>query len=108
MLGEDIARSSVRDRREHGIGYIPQDRHREGLLLSAPLWENAALGHQTLPPFSTGSGSTGRGHAKRPSHIRREFDVRTPDVDVAAHALSGGNQQKLIVGREMIGQPDRA
>jgi general nucleoside transport system ATP-binding protein len=105
LLGVDITLSPVRERRENGIGYIPQDRHREGLLLSAPLWENAALGHQTRPPFASGPWINRPGAKERTELIRREFDVRTPDVDVAAHALSGGNQQKLIVGREMTAEP---
>ena len=105
LLGVDITLSPVRERRENGIGYIPQDRHREGLLLSAPLWENAALGHQTRPPFASGPWINRPGAKERTELIRREFDVRTPDVDVAAHALSGGNQQKLIVGREMTAGP---
>ena len=49
-----------------------------------------------------------RRRASAPSEIVEEFDVRTPGVDVAALALSGGNQQKLIVGREMIGEPEGA
>jgi simple sugar transport system ATP-binding protein len=105
LMGEDITLSPVRHRRENGIGYIPQDRHREGLLLSAPLWENAALGHQTQRPFATGPWIDRSGARERTEVIRHEFDVRTPDVNVAAHALSGGNQQKLIVGREMTADP---
>jgi simple sugar transport system ATP-binding protein len=105
MLGEDITRSSVRHRRENGIGYIPQDRQREGLLLSAPLWENAALGHQTKAPFSHGFWMDREGMRNATEHIREAFDVRTPNIDVPAHALSGGNQQKLIVGREMSANP---
>ncbi len=105
MEGSDITRASVRDRRQRGIGYIPQDRQREGLLLSAPLWENAALGHQTRPPFAKGPWIDREGARRRTEEIRRDFDVRTPDVNVPAHALSGGNQQKLIVGREMAAQP---
>jgi general nucleoside transport system ATP-binding protein len=105
MLDEDITNSSVRHRREHGLGYIPQDRQREGLLLSAPLWENAALGHQTLKPFSNGFWMDRDGMRDATEHIRTAFDVRTPNIDVAAHALSGGNQQKLIVGREMSANP---
>ncbi len=105
MLGEDITRSSVRHRREHGLGYIPQDRQREGLLLSAPLWENAALGHQTTRPFSNGFWMDREGMRGATEHIREAFDVRTPNIDVAAHTLSGGNQQKLIVGREMAANP---
>jgi simple sugar transport system ATP-binding protein len=105
LMGEDITLSPVRHRREKGIGYIPQDRHREGLLLSAPLWENAALGHQTQRPFAKGPWIDRSGARERTEVIRHEFDVRTPDVNVAAHALSGGNQQKLIVGREMTADP---
>jgi len=105
LMGEEITLIPVRERREKGIGYIPQDRHREGLLLPAPLWENAALGHQTQEPFTSGPFIDRDGAKSRTEHIRQEFDVRTPNVEVAAHALSGGNQQKLIVGREMTAGP---
>ena len=105
LLGQDITHSSVRFRREHGVGYIPQDRQAEGLLLQAPLWENAALGHQTRAPFCHGFWMDREGMRTATEHIRKAFDVRTPNIDVAAHALSGGNQQKLIVGREMSANP---
>ncbi len=105
MLGEDITRRSVRHRREHGLGYIPQDRQHDGLLLSAPLWENVALGHQTVPPFSHGFWMSRDGMRAETTRVTERFDVRTPNIDVAAHALSGGNQQKLIVGREMAAGP---
>jgi len=105
LLGEDVTTASVRHRREAGLGYVPQDRHREGLLLDAPLWENAALGHQTKPPFSKGFWIDRAGARKRTEEIRGEFDVRSPNVDVSARALSGGNQQKLIIGREMTANP---
>lgn len=106
LLGNDITSASVRDRREGGLGYVPQDRHREGLLLDAPLWENAALGHQTSPPYAKGFWIDRDGARKQTQMIREEFDVRTPNVDVSARALSGGNQQKLIIGREMSADPD--
>ena len=106
LLGNDITHASVRRRREAGIGYVPQDRHHEGLLLEAPLWENAALGHQTKAPFSSGPWFNRAGARERMEHIREQFDVRTPDVEVSAHALSGGNQQKLIIGREMSASPE--
>ncbi|MGH1491093.1 MAG: ABC transporter ATP-binding protein [Acidimicrobiales bacterium] len=101
LQGDDITGRSVRQRRESGIGYVPQDRHHEGLLLDAPLWENAALGHQTKPPYSNGFWMNRAGARRQTEAIRSEFDVRSPSVDVAARALSGGNQQKLILGREM-------
>ncbi|HEX6947678.1 MAG TPA: ABC transporter ATP-binding protein [Acidimicrobiia bacterium] len=103
--GTDITRLSVRQRRELGLGYIPQDRHREGLLLPSPIWENAALGHQTRRPFAKGIWIDRVGARARTEEIIAEFDVRTPGVDTPAHALSGGNQQKLIVGREMVAEP---
>ncbi len=105
LMGQDITRWPVRNRREAGIAYVPQDRTTEGLLLNSPLWENAALGHQTKPPFSKGWWFDRKGARRRTEEIRTEFNVKTPNVDVAAHALSGGNQQKLIVGREMTSDP---
>jgi len=105
LEGVDITRESVRHRREMGLGYVPQDRHEEGLLLDAPLWENAALGHQTAPPFSKNVWIDRDGARTRTGEIREEFDVRSPNVDVSARALSGGNQQKLIIGREMSADP---
>ncbi|MCP4307413.1 MAG: ABC transporter ATP-binding protein [bacterium] len=92
----------TRQRREAGIGYIPEDRTRRGLLAGFPLWENAMLGQQSMEPYVRNGFWIQREAAR--SHtgkIVEQFDVRTPSVDVAAHALSGGNQQKLIVGREM-------
>jgi simple sugar transport system ATP-binding protein len=106
IKGLDVADQDVRQRREAGLAYVPEDRHREGLLLVAPLWENAALGHQTMAPFSKGIWIDRAGARERTELIRREFDVRTPNVDVPAHALSGGNQQKLVVGREMSSEPE--
>jgi general nucleoside transport system ATP-binding protein len=105
LIGEDITHWPVRERREAGIGYVPQDRTSEGLLLNSPLWENAALGHQTQRPFVKGWWFDRKGARQRTEEIREEFNVKTPNIDVAAHALSGGNQQKLIIGREMTSDP---
>ena len=104
----EITKSDVRHRRENGLGYIPQDRQHEGLLLTAPLWENAALGSQTRSPFATGLRNwffSRKGSRRRTEEICDEFDVRTPNIEVAAHALSGGNQQKLLVGKELLSNP---
>ena len=105
LLGEDITRASVRRRREAGVGYVPEDRHEEGLLLSSPLWENAALGHQTKAPYGSRWWLNRDGARDQTERIRETFDVRTPNIDVSAHALSGGNQQKLILGRELTSDP---
>jgi simple sugar transport system ATP-binding protein len=103
--GRPLSDMSTRDRREAGVGFIPEDRHRHGLLLDAPLWENRVLGHQSRPPLERG-GLINRGFARQDTErIITEYDVRTPGPDVLARALSGGNQQKLIVGREMSSDP---
>jgi simple sugar transport system ATP-binding protein len=101
----DISRWGTRQRREAGIGYIPEDRQRYGLLLDASLWENRMLGHQTSPPNAKGVLLDIAGAKRDTERIIEEYDVRTPGIDVPADALSGGNQQKLIVGREMSHQP---
>lgn len=105
LLGEDISDWEVRRIREAGVGYIPEDRHRQGLLLDAPLWENRMLGHQTQAPASARGLLTPAAAKADTERIVREYDVRTPGIDVTVGSLSGGNQQKLIVGREMSHQP---
>jgi simple sugar transport system ATP-binding protein len=95
----------VRRRREAGIGYVPEDRHRRGLLPDAPLWENAMLGHQTQPPYARGPWLNRSGAREATTRIVSSFDVRTPGIDTSARALSGGNQQKLVIGREMQAGP---
>nr|WP_188276574.1 ABC transporter ATP-binding protein [Streptomyces sp. CBMA152] len=101
----DISHAPTRKRRESGVGYIPEDRHRHGLLLEAPLWENRILGHVTERPNSKGGLLDNRAARVDTERIVREYDVRTPGIDVTAASLSGGNQQKLIVGREMSHTP---
>jgi len=103
--GVDISGWSTRRRREGGIGYVPEDRHRQGLLLSASLWENRVLGHQGRKPARRGPWIDRRAARADTERIVRDYDVRTPGVQVPAFALSGGNQQKLVVGREMSGDP---
>ncbi|MGW9118024.1 ABC transporter ATP-binding protein [Streptomyces sp. NPDC055663] len=103
--GADISRTPTRKRREDGMGVIPEDRHRHGLLLEAPLWENRILGHVTERPNSKGAFLDLKGARADTERIVREYDVRTPGIDVTAASLSGGNQQKLIVGREMSHAP---
>jgi len=105
LLGEDVTAWPTLRRRERGIAYIPEDRHRHGLLLEAPLWENRMLGHQNRRPNAKGPWIDRAGARRDTRRIVEEYDVRTPGIDVTASALSGGNQQKLIVGREMSGEP---
>lgn len=103
--GADISRTPTRKRREDGMAVIPEDRHRHGLLLEAPLWENRILGHVTERPNSKGAFLDLKAARADTERIVREYDVRTPGIEVTAASLSGGNQQKLIVGREMSHSP---
>jgi simple sugar transport system ATP-binding protein len=105
LAGDDVTKETTLHRRERGIGYIPEDRTRYGLLETLPLWANRILGYQSRPPIARGlliNPAAARADTER---IVAEFDVRTPSVDVPAAALSGGNQQKLVVGRELSGEP---
>jgi simple sugar transport system ATP-binding protein len=105
LVGRDMTAWGTRRRREAGIGVVPEDRQRHGLLLDFPLWENRILGFQTREPCVKGELIDRTGARKDTERIVREYDVRTPSIDTLARALSGGNQQKLIVGREMSGTP---
>jgi simple sugar transport system ATP-binding protein len=106
LHGQDVTHVATRERRAMGVGYIPEDRQRDGLVLPAPLWENIILGHQAQEPVAKGVWIDRAGARRRTEEIVANFDVRTPGVDVAAYALSGGNQQKLVVGREMMAEPE--
>jgi simple sugar transport system ATP-binding protein len=101
----DITEADVRQIREAGVGYIPEDRHRHGLLLDAPLWENMILGHQTQAPNVKGPLIDAKAARADTEQVVAQYDVRTPSIRVTAGSLSGGNQQKLIVGREMSHTP---
>jgi simple sugar transport system ATP-binding protein len=103
--GVDITSQHTRERRDGGIGYIAEDRQKDGLVMPFALWENAALGHQHRPPYAKGPWMNVAGAKKQTDTIVEEFDVRTPSIEVPAFTLSGGNQQKLIVGREMTAEP---
>jgi general nucleoside transport system ATP-binding protein len=105
LSGEDVTTWSTRRRREAGCGFVPEDRQRHGLVTTWSLWENRVLGHQTRTPNRSGPLIDRAGAKADTRRIVQEYDVRTPSIDVLASALSGGNQQKLIVGREMSGNP---
>ncbi|HTX71505.1 MAG TPA: ABC transporter ATP-binding protein [Rectinemataceae bacterium] len=106
LLGEDIADFDVRMRREKGMAHIPEDRHKYGLLLPFSLADNFVLGTHYKKPYVSGMKTQLRRvineHAKQ---LITEFDVRTPSEQTPAHALSGGNQQKVIIAREMSAHP---
>jgi simple sugar transport system ATP-binding protein len=116
--GRNIARLGARARRELGIAHIPEDRHRRGLLLDFDLAENSILGDHYRKPAVAGLGNVflnDRGIRGRALEVIKDFDVRPANPDLPARSLSGGNQQKLIIGREfglkpkllLVSQPTR-
>ena len=103
--GSSIDALSVAHRHDLGIGLIPEDRQRQSLMMTSPLWENRILGHQRSKPVMRGFVIDKKATIESTRTIMEEFDVRAPGPDTLAAALSGGNQQKFIVGREMSKAP---
>src|SRR4029079_6822729 len=106
--GKNITRAGARSRRELGIADIPEDRHRRGLLLDFTLAENSILGVHYRPPIAAGVGGVFLDESaihQRVTGIIKNFDVRPPNEMLPAKSLSGGNQQKLIIGREFHVDP---
>ncbi len=105
--GENCAGLPARRLKELGIGHVPEDRHRRGLLLDFDLADNSILGTHYRPPIARqGLGLLDeRAVATKTDRVITEFDVRPPDADLPARVLSGGNQQKLVIGREFDIQP---
>jgi general nucleoside transport system ATP-binding protein len=106
--GKDVSGLSARERRARGIAHVPEDRHRRGLLLDFGLGENAILGSDDRPPVAVGPGRSWLNLdaiRRKTEKILKDFDVRPPDPELTARALSGGNQQKLILGREVEHSP---
>ena len=104
-----------RERKRRGIAHIPEDRHRRGLLLSFDLAANSILGVHRDQPISGAFLLNEDVIVERAQRLVREYDVRPPNIVLPARALSGGNQQKLIVAREfdinprlvLVSQPTR-
>jgi general nucleoside transport system ATP-binding protein len=95
----DLARLTVKQRGDAGLSHIPEDRHERGLILEYSVAENLILGQQHR--FSRrGLLDTNRIAQNARDQIRR-FDIRPADASLPARALSGGNQQKIVIAREM-------
>jgi len=115
LEGKSISNLDARDRKRRGIAHIPEDRHRRGLLLSFDLSGNSILGVHRERPISGPLLLNREVIEERAGRLVREFDVRPPNISLPSSALSGGNQQKLIVAREfdikpkllLVAQPTR-
>ena len=105
--GEDITSLSIKDRNDRGLGHIPEDRQKRGLVLGAPLTTNMVIKDFDRPPFSRKGLLDQESIREYSASIVKEFDVRSGEgIDSLAGKLSGGNQQKAIIGREVTKDPD--
>jgi simple sugar transport system ATP-binding protein len=100
LLGEDITRSTPRQITELNTAHVPEDRQRDGLVLSFPVSDNLVLNNYYLPPFTKGVVMQQDAIQENAVTLIQEFDIRTPGASTNAGTLSGGNQQKVIVARE--------
>lgn len=104
--GEEITHLPVKKMRDAGIGVIPEDRLEEGLIQAFEVKENLILGLQRHKPFSSGFFINWKAVRENANNLIKTFDIRTPNISHEARLLSGGNQQKVIVAREIFHAPD--
>jgi ABC-type uncharacterized transport system ATPase subunit len=100
LLGKPVRHTSPRAIIERGVAHIPENRQKHGLILSFPLHDNLVLCNYYLPPFAKGVALQQQVINANGEKLIKQFDIRTPNVFVNASTLSGGNQQKVIIGRE--------
>ena len=106
LEGRDLAGRSTEEIRNAGIAFVPEDRHEQGLVLDMTLWENTVLGRHDDAEFSGRGGVLFIKKIKElATRLVQLFDVRTRSIEVNAGTLSGGNQQKLILARELETDP---
>jgi simple sugar transport system ATP-binding protein len=101
--GRDVTNASTREMTNLGTGYVPADRHRFGLVLSFTVADNLVLTDYYRPPYARGMIRNEDAIEERGAVAIKEYDVRAPSASVLAGTLSGGNQQKVVVARELDG-----
>jgi simple sugar transport system ATP-binding protein len=106
LKGQDITNRLPREISEAGLSHIPEDRHKRGLVLDFTMSENMVLETYFHPRFNKNGFLDYAAIDKHASKLIEEFDVRTPSIHTKARALSGGNQQKAIIAREVDKDPD--
>lgn len=108
LNGEDISKLSIRKRIELGIGHIPEDRHKHGLVAEFTVAENIAIKNYYKEPYSTKSGILNMEAMKsKASELIKSFDIRAGEDSLTkAGSMSGGNQQKVIIAREIELSPE--
>ncbi|WP_300035924.1 ABC transporter ATP-binding protein [uncultured Roseobacter sp.] len=98
--------SDGRSRRGRGIGHVPEDRQREGLIMDFSAWENTAFGYHRAEAYQSGLLLNNQAIRNDTAEKMARFDVRPPNPALAAKNFSGGNQQKIVLAREIERNPD--
>jgi general nucleoside transport system ATP-binding protein len=99
--------SDGQSRRARGVAHVPEDRQREGLIMNFHAWENTAFGYHHDPSYQKNAMLMDNAAIKADTAEKMErFDVRPPDPNLAAKNFSGGNQQKIVLAREIERNPD--
>lgn len=106
LKGQEITNKTPRLISEAGLSHIPEDRHKHGLVLDFSMSENMVLETYFHPEFNKNGFLDYKAIDKHAAKLIEEFDVRTPSIYTPARALSGGNQQKAIIAREVNKDPD--
>jgi simple sugar transport system ATP-binding protein len=101
ILGSSVRGKSVRAILESGVGYVPEDRKRDGLISEFSIAENLMLNGSFTSPFAKGLGISFGERNQIADKLVEDFDVRTPSAQTPAGKLSGGNQQKVVLAREL-------
>ncbi|HUG87583.1 MAG TPA: ABC transporter ATP-binding protein [Actinomycetota bacterium] len=101
IKGEDLTRASPRDVFVAGVGHIPEDRIRDGLVADFSIADNLVLNQYYLPPLARGWVRDDEAVLRTAEQRKEAYDIRTPSVLAPVSTLSGGNQQKVIVAREL-------
>ncbi|HRE27694.1 MAG TPA: ATP-binding cassette domain-containing protein, partial [Anaerolineales bacterium] len=101
IVGQETTRANPRTVTELGVAHVPEDRQRDGLVLSYPVADNMVLNTYYLPPFARGVVTQQAEVDKVAAERVKQFDVRTPGIATSAGSLSGDNQQKVNIAREL-------
>jgi general nucleoside transport system ATP-binding protein len=106
IVGTSIKGKSIKQIKDLGLGYIPEDRHKDGLVLEFSISENVILGQHKESKFSKKKLLLKHGEiAKISDKLREAYDIRCGGIEAPASSLSGGNQQKIIIAREIFRNP---
>lgn len=106
LKNENIKNKSVRNIKESGVGFIPEDRHKHGLVMDYTISENMICGFHYKDPFAKNYLLNTQEIDRFTKDKIKSFDIRTPSTSVNAETLSGGNQQKIVIARELSQDPD--